>query len=71
MSPIDLSMFESWHSPSSELVSDTIQISNTYRVSEILPSDQRYCWSQIIHQSTELGEIYPLEYVQKLALTSQ
>jgi hypothetical protein len=64
-------MFESWHSLLSELVRDTIQISNTYRVFEVLVIEECHCWSQITHQSTELDEIYRFEYVRKLALPSQ
>jgi hypothetical protein len=64
-------MFESWHSLLSELVLDIIEISNTYRVFDILVIDKCYCWSQIIHQSIELGEIYRFEYFRKLALPSQ
>jgi hypothetical protein len=71
MRSIDLNMFESWHSLLSELVRDTIQISNTYRVFEVLVIEECHCWSQITHRSIELSEIYRLEYVRKLALTSQ
>jgi hypothetical protein len=52
-------------------LTDAIQINNTWLVFEILVIEEFHCWSQIIHQSMELVEMYRFQYVRKLALTSQ